>query len=88
MLVKLWRDGYIDLRYTSNLGAKYAFAVPDETLISAFGDMNADQLIYLRGQLAIARFFPNQPELSNFIGNVFTSRVQNGAAIGDVADVY
>jgi hypothetical protein len=62
--------------------------VPDEVLKSAFGDLSDDQLIFLRAQLSIARFFPQQPELANFIANVFTSRVQNGAAIGDMADVY
>ncbi|NOZ45118.1 MAG: hypothetical protein GXP45_08515, partial [bacterium] len=45
-------------------------------------------ILILRAKLAIARFFPKNPELTNFIANVFGSRMQNGAAIGDIADIY
>jgi len=88
MFAQLWTDGYIDLAYTSNLGAKYAFNVPDETFISAFGEKSADDLVYLRAQLSIARFFPQEPQLTNFVGTMFSNRMQNGAAVSDIADVF
>lgn len=88
MLVKMRKDGYLTMFYTSNLWAKYAFQIPDSVLISAFGDLNADQLLLLRAKLSIARFFPHSPELTNFIANVFSNRMQNGAAIWDIADIY
>jgi len=50
--------------------------------------MSADDLVFLRAKLAIARFFPDAQELVNFIANVFTSRVGDGQAISDIADVY
>jgi len=60
----------------------------DATLIAKFGNMSADELVFLRAKLAIARFFPDAQELLNFIGETFTSRIGNGEVIGDIADVY
>ncbi|NOZ44535.1 MAG: hypothetical protein GXP45_05365, partial [bacterium] len=47
MLVKMWKDGYLDLFYTSNLGAKYAFQIPDEVIRSVFGDLSEDEILIL-----------------------------------------
>ncbi len=87
-LVKLRKAGYISLFSTNNLGAKYAFSIDDVTLEAKFGQMSADELVFLRAKLAIARFFPDAQELLNFIGETFTKRVSNGDVIGDIADVY
>jgi len=50
--------------------------------------MSADELIFLRAKLAIARFFPDAQDLLNFIGETFTNRIINGEVISDIADVY
>jgi len=73
---------------TNNLWAKYAFTLPNETLIRAFGEMSEDELVFVRAKLAIARFFADAQELVNFIAESFTERMATGQAIGDIADVY
>jgi hypothetical protein len=50
--------------------------------------MSADELVFLRAKLSIARFFPDAQTLLNFIGETFASRISNGEVIGDIADVY
>jgi len=50
--------------------------------------MSADELIFLRAKLSIARFFPDAQELLNFIAETFTNRVSDGQVIGDIADIY
>jgi hypothetical protein len=87
-LAQLWSDGYISLFSTNNLGAKYAFTLDDQTLLSAFPGTISDDLVLLRAKLAIARFFPNQQELLSFIADTFAKRLLNGEAVGDIADVY
>jgi hypothetical protein len=78
MLVKMRYDEYLEFFNSNNLGAKYAFTLDDATLISAFGEMNRDQLVYLRAKLAVARFFPDAQELISFIGNVLAQRIITG----------
>ncbi len=87
-LVKLRRAWYISLFSTNNLGAKYAFSLDDATLIAKFWSMSADELVFLRAKLSIARFFPDAQQLLNFIGETFASRIANGEVISDIADVY
>jgi hypothetical protein len=41
--------------------------LPDEALEAKFGNMSADDLIFLRAKLSIARFFPDVQNLLNFI---------------------
>lgn len=87
-LVKLQKAGYIKLFSTNNLWAKYAFSLDDETLKAKFGISTADELVFLRAKLSIARFFPDAQQLLTFIGETFANRVSDGKAIGDIADVY
>jgi hypothetical protein len=87
-LVKLRKDGYLKLFGTNNMWAKYAFSLSDEDLIAWFGDMTADDLLFLRAKLSIARFFPDSQTLINFIANTFTKRIWNWLAIWDIADIY
>lgn len=87
-LVKLRKAGYISLFSTNNLGAKYAFSLDDATLMAKFGNKSEDDLVFLRAKLSIARFFPDAQDLLNFIGETFTSRINDGKVIGDIADVY
>ena len=60
----------------------------DATLIAKFGAMSADDLVFLRAKLSVARFFPDSQTLLNFIGETFTNRIADGQVIGDIADVY
>jgi hypothetical protein len=50
--------------------------------------MTADELIFLRAKLSIARFFPDAQQLLNFIAETFSQRISNGKALGDIADIY
>ena len=87
-LVKLWKSGYITLFSTNNLWAKYAFSIDDATLKAKFGEMSDDDMVFLRAKLSVARFFDDAQTLINGIGDIFTSRIQSGKIIGDIADVY
>ena len=60
----------------------------DATIEAKFGNMSADDLVFLRAKLSIARFFPDAQDLLNFIGQTFTNRIGDGKVIGDIADVY
>jgi hypothetical protein len=62
--------------------------LPDEVLIAKFWAMSADELVFLRAKLSVARFFPDAQELVNFIWETFANRIGNGLVIGDIADVY
>lgn len=87
MLVKLWQDGYISLFSSNNLGSKYAFSLSDAELQSYFGG-TGESLLNTRSRLAVARFFPDTVnQMVQFIGQVFTARMGNGLAIGDIADI-
>jgi len=88
MLVQLKKDWFVRLLKTNNLGAKYAFSLSDDAFKSVFGEMDDSKLLFLRAQLSIARFFPNSQQLMWFIAETFSQRVQNGEAVGDIADVY
>lgn len=88
MLVKLVSEWYLELFSTNNIGSKYAFVLEDKDFKNAFGDISKDDLILLRWKLSVARFFPDSQELIEFIGNMFTKRMINGKAIGDIADAY
>jgi len=88
MLAQLIDEWYLNLFYSNNLGAKYGFTLSDQDLKTIFGEKSKDDLIYLRAQLAAARFMTNANELVNVVGQIFSSRVNNWMAIWDIADVY
>lgn len=89
MLVKLWKAGYINLFNSNNLGAKYAFSLSDEAIGAGFGgNLSADELVFVRAKLSIARFFPDAQQLIGFIANEFIKRVTDGQALWDISDVY
>lgn len=88
-LVKLRKWWYINLFYSNNLWAKYAFSLSDDVINSAFGGkLSADEIVFTRAKLSIARFFPDSQQLIWFIANEFINRVWNGEALADIADVY
>jgi len=88
MLLKLNNDWYLKLLNTNNLWAKYAFLLTNSEFTKKFGDLTDEQLLVVKSQLSIARFFPNAQQLIWFIWEIFAQRVQNGKAIWDIADVY
>ena len=88
MLAQLVDQWYGKLFYSNNLWAKYGFGLSDEELTPFVWTKSKDELNYLRAQLAAARFLPNSNELVNMIAQIFNSRVSNGKAVWDIADVY
>lgn len=88
MLAQLVDQWYGKLFYSNNLWAKYGFGLSDEELTPFVWTKSKDELNYLRAQLAAARFLPNSNELVNMIAQIFSSRVSNGKAVWDIADVY
>lgn len=57
MLIKMAQEGYLNLIYTNNIGAKYAFDLSDEELIAVFGNQSKEDLVLLRSKMAVAKFF-------------------------------
>ncbi|HKL44189.1 MAG TPA: hypothetical protein VJ892_02845, partial [Candidatus Absconditabacterales bacterium] len=88
MLAQLVDEGYLNLFYSNNLGAKYAFTLSDEELQSVFGDKSKEELIYLRAKLAAARFVPDSNDLVNGVAQILNNRISQGEGIGDIADIY
>jgi hypothetical protein len=88
MLAQLVDQWYGKLFYSNNLWAKYGFGLSDEELTPFVWTKSKDELNYLRAQLAAARFLPNSNELVNMIAQIFNSRILNGKAVWDIADVY
>ena len=88
MLSELIDQWYAKLLYSNNLWATYWFTMDDDELIDIFGEMDKEDLIYLRAQLAAARYMSNVNELVNWIWNIFNDRVSNWMVAQDIADVY
>lgn len=88
MLSELIDQWYAKLLYSNNLWATYWFTLSDADLKSVYGDMDGDDLIYLRAQLAALRYMDNANELYQWVWNIFVSRIFDWNAIQDIADVY
>lgn len=88
MLSELIDQWYAKLLYSNNLWATYWFTLSDEELQSVFGEMDKEKLVYLRAQLAAAKYMDNVYDLVDGIYSIFNYRVWNWEAILDLADVY
>ena len=92
MLSELIDQWYAKLLYSNNLWATYWFTLPDDYLKAAYkntyGEMDEEQLIYLRAQLPALRYMWNRRQLYLWVKNLFASRVLDWNAIQDIADVY
>lgn len=88
MLSELIDKWYAKLLYSNNLWATYWFTLSDSELEEVFGEMDKEELIYLRAQLAAARYMDNVNELANWIWYIFYTRIFDWKAIQDIADVY
>lgn len=88
MLAQLVDEGYAKLFYSNNLWAKYAFELSNDELSEIFSTNSVEELQLYRAQLASARFMTNADSLVNMIAQILSTRVSNGKAIGDIADVF
>ena len=88
MLAQLIDEWYAKLLYSNNLWAKYWFGMSDEELTAIVWQKSKDEMMYFRAQLAAARFMQNSNELVNTIAQILNSRISNGKAISDIADVF
>ncbi len=88
MLAQLIDEWYAKLFYSNNLWAKYWFGLSDEELTAIAWQKSKDEMRYFRAQLAAARFMTNSNELVNTIAQILNSRISNGKAISDIADVF
>ena len=54
-----------------------------------FGEtLSHEDLILVRAKLSVARYFKDSDNYINFIANTFVQRLNDGKAIGDIADVF
>jgi hypothetical protein len=88
MLGKLVNAGYLSIYSTNNLGAKYGFWLESDYLKSKLWIANDDDLAMMRARFATVRFRGNQQQMIDVLSQIFTERVTNGKALGDIADVY
>ena len=87
MLVKMAQEWYLDLLYTNNIGAKYAFELSDAELISHFWAKSKDDLILLRAKMAVIKFFYSENEILEKIFMLFQERILNGQWVSDIASM-
>jgi len=87
MLMKLKQDGFLRLINTNNLGAKYALTLSDASIASGLKITNPQDILLAKAKLAVARYFPDANTYVQFIAQTFVTRMQNGLAIWDIADV-
>lgn len=88
LLIKLRKDGYMNLFGSNNLWSKYAFVVSDQSISDAFWATSEEEIIKRRAKLAIARFMPEAQQLIGFVGKTFDQRMADGSAIDDISDVF
>lgn len=100
MIDKLIEQGYVSLRYSNNLSAKYAYQLNKSDLLSFLTGQVGDPVAALRpyaerdmsqfrAKMALTRFFPDQyGNYAELTARIFMSRLQNGQAISDMADVF
>ncbi len=87
MLIKMKDDGFLKLLNTNNLWAKYAFTLDDATLSAGLKITNPDDLLLAKAKLSVARYFPDANSYIQFIAETLVTRIQNGLAMWDIADV-
>lgn len=88
MIGKLVNQWYVSMYYSNNLWAKYAYEMDSDTIKQMFGITNDDDVAIARARLATARYRGNAQQLIELVGQIFTSRIPNGQAIWDIADIY
>lgn len=81
MLASMFQDGYIRYISSNNLGAKYAYTMPD----SVFGGLQGDELTLFRARMSVARYFGNG--MVTPIVEIAMQRVKDGTFVTDIADM-
>ncbi len=81
--------GYMKLEHSSNLWITYAYNLSSQEIATHMKAVwEADEVTF-RTKLSSARFFrADASKYQNVIANVFIERLQNGAAIQDIADMF
>ena len=88
MIWKLINQWYLSMFYSNNLGAKYAYQIDKDTFKQMFGLVDDEEVSMMRARLATARYRGNSQQFVDVIGKIFTSRIENGQAMWDLADMY
>lgn len=86
MLVKMHDDGFLKLLSTNNLWAKYAFTLNNDVIQNKLW-VGAEDIILAKAKLSVARYFSDADKYIQFIAETLSSRMANGLAIWDIADV-
>ncbi len=81
MLASMFQDGYVRYISSNNLGAKYAYTMPD----SVFGGLQGDELTLFRARMSVARYFGNG--MVTPIVEIAMQRVKDGTFVTDIADM-
>ena len=87
MLIKMAQEWYLDLVYTNNIWAKYAFELSDAELISHFGFKSKEDLILLRAKMAVIKFFYTEQETLEKMFMLFQERILNWQWVSDIASM-
>ncbi len=72
---------------TNNLGAKYAWVIPD----SAYASVPEESRELFKSRMSVSRFTARNPKDNNFIPiilDIATQRLENGLLIEDLADIF
>lgn len=83
MLIGLSQEWYVKYLSSNNIGAKYAFTIPD----SSFEWITGDQLRLLKARMSVARYFSNDQQLLSSIAQIAEQRVLDGNFVTDIADM-
>ena len=81
MLARMVEWGYLSYYSSNNLGAKYAYMLPD----ASFGSLETDKRVLERARLSTPRFF-GETALQNII-QIADQRMQDGSFVEDIADM-
>ena len=90
-LIRLARNGYLNLLSTNNLGSKYAFIMDDNAIRTYFGEnLTDEQLILARSKMAVLQYFDDANSLFSSVAGIFLSRIMNDTKwwIEDISNIY
>jgi hypothetical protein len=87
MLIKMAQEWYLDLIYTNNIWAKYAFELSDSELISKFWFKSKEDLILLRAKMAVIKYFYTEQDVLVKMFEIFQERIMNWKWVSDIASI-
>lgn len=86
MLTKMVRDGYARLSSTNNIGARYAFWLPEDSYQQLW-ETDEERLLN-RAKMVVPRYRKSDPTVFNVLTQIAMQRIENGLLIDDLADIY